>query len=154
MCYEAQKSVGVRLSSNRASYLGLVVEKGNNMVYQTGMDSQPAEIIIPVTPPKSFVATWLLAWFLGSFGIDRFYLGKVGTGILKLITVGGFGIWSLIDLFMTLAGAQTDKWGRPLDGYQQNKTIAWVITLVVMFGGLVVGMIMGAGAAVFSFVGS
>ena len=42
--------------------------------------------------PKSFVATWLLALLVGWLGIDRFYLGKVGTGILKLITAGGFAI--------------------------------------------------------------
>ena len=45
-------------------------------------------------------------------GIDRFYLGKVGTGILKLITLGGFGIWWIIDIILTIAGAATDKEGR------------------------------------------
>ena len=42
----------------------------------------------------------LLSIFLGSLGIDRFYLGKIGTGILKLITLGAFGIWWLIDLIL------------------------------------------------------
>ena len=61
--------------------------------------------------PKSWLATLLLSIFLGEFGIDRFYLGKVGTGILKLITLGGFGIWWLIDIILTIAGAATDKQG-------------------------------------------
>ena len=62
--------------------------------------------------PKSWLATLLLSIFLGELGIDRFYLGKIGTGILKLITLGGFGIWWLIDIILTIAGAATDKEGR------------------------------------------
>jgi TM2 domain-containing membrane protein YozV len=82
-------------------------------------------------PQKSFIATWLFAWLLGYLAIDRFYLGKIGTGILKLITAGGFGLWYLIDLILVLAGAQRDKQGRELAGYQQSKVIAWIVTLVV-----------------------
>ncbi|MEB4613448.1 TM2 domain-containing protein [Leucobacter sp. M11] len=89
--------------------------------------------------PKSFVATWLLSWFLGVLGVDRFYLGKVGTGILKLITAGGFGIWWLVDLILVLAGSQRDKQGFALNGYAENKKTAWIITAVLVvlsgFGG-------------------
>lgn len=46
---------------------------------------------------KSKVVALILSIFLGELGIDRFYLGYIGTGILKLITCGGFGIWWLID---------------------------------------------------------
>ena len=59
--------------------------------------------------PKSWLATLLLSIFLGEFGIDRFYLGKIGTGILKLITFGGFGIWWAIDIILIIAGIMTDK---------------------------------------------
>jgi TM2 domain-containing membrane protein YozV len=64
--------------------------------------------------PKSWLATLLLSIFLGELGIDRFYLGKIGTGILKLITLGGFGIWWIIDIILTIAGAATDKQGLPV----------------------------------------
>jgi hypothetical protein len=77
---------------------------------------------------RSFIATWMFAWLLGFFGVDRFYLGKVGTGILKLLTLGGFGIWWLIDLILTLAGVQRDKEGRLLPDFEQHRMIAWIIT--------------------------
>ncbi len=50
----------------------------------------------------------------GIFGIHRFYVGKLGTGILQLLTLGGLGIWSLIDLIMIIVGSFTDKAGHPL----------------------------------------
>lgn len=63
---------------------------------------------------KSKVAAILLCLFLGGFGIHRFYVGKIGTGILMLVTLGGLGIWSLIDLIMIIVGKFTDKDGRVL----------------------------------------
>jgi TM2 domain-containing membrane protein YozV len=46
----------------------------------------------------------LLAWLLGGFGVDRFYRGQIGMGILKLLTLGGCGIWALIDSLIYLLG--------------------------------------------------
>jgi hypothetical protein len=82
----------------------------------------------PVPPPRSFIATWMFSWLLGFLGVDRFYLGKVGTGVLKLLTIGGLGIWWLIDLILTLAGVQRDKEGRLLPDFEEHKMIAWIIT--------------------------
>ena len=47
---------------------------------------------------KSFVATLILCLLLGSFGVHRFYVGKIGTGIIMLLTLGGLGVWQLIDI--------------------------------------------------------
>lgn len=60
---------------------------------------------------KNFVAALLLCFFLGSLGVHRFYVGKIGTGILMLITLGGFGIWSLIDFIMIAVGKFKDSDG-------------------------------------------
>jgi TM2 domain-containing membrane protein YozV len=49
---------------------------------------------------RSWMAALILSIFVGSLGVDRFYLGRIGTGILKLITFGGLGIWWLIDLIL------------------------------------------------------
>ena len=60
---------------------------------------------------KSKVVALILSIFLGELGIDRFYLGYIGKGILKLITCGGFGIWWLIDLIMIATGKLKPKDG-------------------------------------------
>lgn len=60
---------------------------------------------------KSFVATLLFCLLLGTLGVHRFYVGKVGTGILMLLTVGGFGIWVLIDFILICCARFRDKEG-------------------------------------------
>lgn len=79
---------------------------------------------------RSFVATWLFSWLLGCLAVDRFYLGTAETGTLKLITLGGFGLWWLIDLILVLTGSQRDRQGLPLSGFDANKKTAWLVTVV------------------------
>lgn len=62
---------------------------------------------------KDWLVTLLLSLFVGTLGVHRFYVGKIGTGILQLITLGGCGIWTLIDLVMIITGNFKDK-----DGYE------------------------------------
>jgi TM2 domain-containing membrane protein YozV len=66
------------------------------------------------TSSKSWLVTLLLCIFLGGLGVHRFYTGKIGTGILMLITLGGLGIWVLVDLIMIAIGKFKDKQGREL----------------------------------------
>ena len=63
---------------------------------------------------KDWLTAVLLSLFVGVLGVDRFYLGYTGLGLLKLITVGGCGIWALIDLIMIAVGKVNDARGLPL----------------------------------------
>ncbi|MDB5216293.1 MAG: hypothetical protein JWO86_4220 [Myxococcaceae bacterium] len=65
-------------------------------------------------PPKQFMITLLLALFAGSFGAHRFYTGHILFGVIQLCTLGGCGIWALIDIIMIVTGKYTDAQGRPL----------------------------------------
>ena len=60
---------------------------------------------------KSKGTTAVLCFFLGGLGIHRFYVGKIGTGILWLVTLGFLGIGTVIDFIMILCGSFTDKDG-------------------------------------------
>jgi TM2 domain-containing membrane protein YozV len=71
---------------------------------------QQAQYAAPVSPKNRIVAL-ILAIFFGGLGVHRFYVGKVGTGILMLITIGGFGIWWIVDIIMIAVGSFTDKAG-------------------------------------------
>lgn len=63
---------------------------------------------------KNNVTALLLCFFLGAVGAHRFYVGKIGTGILQLVTLGGLGFWALIDFIIIALQKFTDKEGRTL----------------------------------------
>lgn len=80
---------------------------------------------------KSGNTTLLLASFLGLFGIHRFYVGKIGTGILMLLTLGGLGIWTLIDIIVIACGNFTDKSGQYLNFNRDAKPSTPKIIMVL-----------------------
>jgi len=64
--------------------------------------------------PKSRLAALLLCFLFGLFGVHRFYVGKVVTGLLELVTFGGLGIWTIIDFILIIVGSFKDSKGRPV----------------------------------------
>jgi len=64
--------------------------------------------------PKSYVTAILLSFFLGTLGIDRFYLGYTGLGVGKLLTFGGLGVWTLIDFILIVMRKVPAADGSPL----------------------------------------
>lgn len=109
------------------------------------MTEQPELIHVePLPKQRHYLAAFFLSFMWGVFGVDRFYLGKVGTGILKLLSFGGFGIWVIIDLFILMTGTTRDKQGQLLAGAEEYKKFthrlvliyAIILGLVVLLGGL------------------
>lgn len=62
--------------------------------------------------PRSRLVALLFCVLFGVFGVHRFYVGKIGTGILMVVSLGGLGIWMLIDLILIAVGSFRDKEGR------------------------------------------
>ena len=69
------------------------------------------------TSGKSQLVALLVCIFVGGIGIHRFYLGYIGIGIIQLLTLGGFGIWTLIDLIMIITGDLKPKDGEYEDTF-------------------------------------
>ncbi len=79
---------------------------------------------------RTFKKTVLFAFFLGVFGVHRFYTGYIGIGILQLLTFGGLGIWALIDVFSICLNKYMDADKKPLKDY--DKTTAIIIGILAL----------------------
>jgi hypothetical protein len=95
---------------------------------------------------RHFLAVFFMSFMWGVFGVDRMYLGKWGSGIAKLLTIGGLGIWVCVDLIRIMNGTMRDAQGRPMlefEAYRRfaSRTVlifAVVLGVVVLINGILV----------------
>jgi TM2 domain-containing membrane protein YozV len=91
---------------------GTLLDVNTSSCYRCGA-AQPS--LVPVTQTdKRILPAALLSFFFGFFGVHRFYVGKIGTGILQILTFGGLGIWWMIDFIFIVTGSFTDKDGNKI----------------------------------------
>jgi TM2 domain-containing membrane protein YozV len=64
------------------------------------MEKKPMQVTINKDKELSWILTLVMSILFGSLGVDRFMMGQIGLGILKLLTLGGFGIWWLVDIIL------------------------------------------------------
>ncbi len=105
----------------------------------------PQAAVAGEDPDHNYLLAVAFSYFFGSLGVDRFYLGYTGTGVLKLLTFGGLGIWHIIDVLLIAFGKKKAKGSSaPLEGYGRHaKAIRMVaIVLVIVNTVVILGVIL------------
>ncbi len=97
--------------------------------------------------PKSGLTAFILCMFFGALGLHRFYVGKVGTGILMILTLGGLGFWVLYDLFSIICKNFTDKQDQIVEIAKNSKAPRNVVIVVAC-------LYVGIFGLIFTFVGA
>jgi DNA polymerase III alpha subunit (gram-positive type) len=82
--------------------------------------------IEPEESSFNWTAVFFISLFLGFFGIDRFYIGKKKSGVLKLLTLGGLGIWWLVDLFIIASGKSTDASKKKIRNTSKQRVVSLI----------------------------
>lgn len=111
------KNMAVELPLARGAYIDHVTETVKKLLNGEEVEDYvaPAPEEAPgAEPKKNWLVTLLLSLFLGGIGAHRFYVGKIGTGIVWLLTGGCFGIGWIVDFVKILLGKFTDKQGNPI----------------------------------------
>jgi TM2 domain-containing membrane protein YozV len=107
--------------------------------YGGGYVPSPYAAPIVAYSDRSRSTAFMLAWWLGWLGADRFYVGQTGLGVLKLLTGGGFAIWWMIDIILLALGAINDAEGKPLLPPQVVEGVPTVNGNHVLLAGVLAG---------------
>ena len=88
----------------------------DRVITQEEFDSQKEKLLnsSTTTSTTDWRTLFLLTFFVGVLGVHRFYVGKIGTGFLMLLTLGGLGVWFLVDLILVVTGQFTNKDGEKI----------------------------------------
>ena len=88
----------------------------DRVITQEEFDLQKEKLLNSTSSTTStdWLTLFLLTFFVGVLGVHRFYTRKIGTGFLMLITLGGFGVWFLVDLILVVTGQFTNKEGQKI----------------------------------------
>lgn len=100
---------------------------------------------------KDWLVAVLLSYFAGSFGIDRFYLGYTTLGIIKLLTCGGCGIWTIIDCILIIFNKIPVKNGSILTGREGKEWVGYIFLGLIILG-FVIGIALGIVGESFRYV--
>lgn len=114
---------------------GTHLQPGSQFCTKCGakIETNPSQATTSLTQSKSsksVIITFLLCLFFGMLGIHRIYVGKIGTGLLMLITLGGLGIWTLVDIILIATNKFEDKRGNLLILIKNPSTFKKVIAVV------------------------
>jgi TM2 domain-containing membrane protein YozV len=93
---------------------------------------------------RHFLILFFFSFMWGTFGVDRMYMGLYGSGILKLLTFGGLGLWTLTDMIVIMTGTLKDREGRVALQFNEYKkfasrTILWfsiILAVVILVNGI------------------
>ena len=125
---------GAKKSGGTATKKG-AVKKASKAASKTAATPQPTTVSEGEISDKGFTVVYILAWLIGYLGIHRFMVGKIGSGVAMLLTLGGLGVWWLVDLVMLALGNFKDKEGRPIvtppEEGMSDKNLGMILVLFI-----------------------